>query len=115
VRSNPPPEPGGADEVMRWYREEHLPRLCAVPGTLRARLYRADAGISGIVTAERQVHGAAGSRLRHVRDARQTFPTLMPGVRQRVVQHGVPKCWRIRCRASHWLDFASGPPDSGRG
>ena len=71
VRSNPPPEPGGADEAVRWYREEHLPRLCAVPGTLRARLYRADAGISGIVTAERQTRGLVGlpGVSSHIRDA----------------------------------------------
>jgi hypothetical protein len=59
VRSNPPDEPGGADEVIRWYREEHLPRLCAVDGVLRGRLYRAESEISNIVTAERKVHGAS--------------------------------------------------------
>ena len=59
VRSNAPEAPDGAAEVIRWYRQEHLPRLCAVAGALRARLYRADTAISTIVTAERQVHGAA--------------------------------------------------------
>ncbi len=59
VQSNPPDERGGADEVIRWYKEEHLPRLCGVEGALRARLYRADKDISNIVTAERKVHGAS--------------------------------------------------------
>ena len=59
VRSNPPAESGGADEVIRWYRQEHLPRLCAVDGVCQARLYHADTAISGIVTAEREVHGAS--------------------------------------------------------
>ncbi|MGQ4806772.1 hypothetical protein NKDENANG_00107 [Candidatus Entotheonellaceae bacterium PAL068K] len=59
VRSNPPQTADSAAEVIRWYQQEHLPRLCAVEGTLRARLYRSDLGISNIVTAERQVHGAS--------------------------------------------------------
>lgn len=59
VRSNPPDQPDGSEEVVRWYRDEHLPRLCALEGVLRGRLYRADPDISGIVTAERKVHGAS--------------------------------------------------------
>ncbi len=59
VRSDPPDKPGGADEVIRWYREEHLPRLCGVEGVLRARLYRADRNVSNIATTERKVHGAS--------------------------------------------------------
>ncbi len=59
VRSNPPDEPSGADEVIRWYREEHLPRLCVVEGVFRGRLYRADTKVSKIATAERKVHGAS--------------------------------------------------------
>ncbi len=59
VRTNPPGEPGGADGVIHWYTEEHLPRLCAVEGVLRGRLYRVDGEISNIATAERKVHGAS--------------------------------------------------------
>jgi hypothetical protein len=59
VRSNPPDEPGGADRVIRWYREEHLPRLCAIKGVLRGRLYRADKAVSNVVTEERKVHSAS--------------------------------------------------------
>ncbi len=59
VRSDPPNKPGGTDEVIRWYREGHLPRLCAVKGVLRGRLYRADREVSDIATAERKVHGAS--------------------------------------------------------
>ncbi len=31
--------PGHGDVLDRWYREEHLPALASVPGTLRARRY----------------------------------------------------------------------------
>jgi hypothetical protein len=30
-------ESGGDDELQRWYDEEHMPMLAAVPGTVRAR------------------------------------------------------------------------------
>ena len=59
IRSNPPDHPDGEAEEIHWYAEEHLPRLSAVEGVLRARLYRAETDISNIMTAERQVHGAA--------------------------------------------------------
>ena len=58
VRSNSPDKPGGADEMVRRYSEEHLPRLCAVEGSLRGRLYRADRKVSNVATEERKVHGA---------------------------------------------------------
>jgi hypothetical protein len=58
-RCNPPAGPGGEADVIRWYREEHLARLCTVPGVLRARVYRAQEAISQIVTEERRVHGAS--------------------------------------------------------
>ncbi|MCP5157642.1 MAG: hypothetical protein H6983_25940 [Ectothiorhodospiraceae bacterium] len=59
VRSNPPQQADGEQAVIDWYREEHLPRLVAVDGVHRGRLYRADDAVSGIVTAERKVHGAS--------------------------------------------------------
>ncbi|MEJ1969168.1 MAG: hypothetical protein WDN03_11140 [Rhizomicrobium sp.] len=37
-------EPGGEDELERWYDEEHMPALAAVPGVIRAeRLVSLDA------------------------------------------------------------------------
>lgn len=39
------PEDGWADEIFRWYDQEHLPGLAAVPGcTLAQRLINHDAG-----------------------------------------------------------------------
>jgi hypothetical protein len=34
------PPPGGEDDFVAWYREEHIPMLLAVPGWRRARLSR---------------------------------------------------------------------------
>ncbi|MCA8927784.1 MAG: hypothetical protein KDC18_06915 [Alphaproteobacteria bacterium] len=36
--------PEGEDEFNKWYEEEHLPLLSAVPGTIAARRYVAPAG-----------------------------------------------------------------------
>jgi hypothetical protein len=33
------PETGWEEDIARWYRQEHLPGLAAVPGTIRARRF----------------------------------------------------------------------------
>jgi hypothetical protein len=117
VRSNPPPEPGGADEVIRWYREEHLPRLCAVPGTLRGRLYRAEAGISGIVTAERQVHGASSGSQEFLAMYEMLSPEVPNSAAWREAARGT--AWSAKMLAAlrdlererYWLDFALWAPE----
>jgi hypothetical protein len=116
VRSNPPQEPGGADEVIRWYREEHLPRLCAVPGTLRTRLYRADAGISGIVTAERQVHGASSGSQEFLAMYEMLSPDIPNSESWREAARGT--AWSAKMvaalrdleRERYWLNFALWAP-----
>jgi hypothetical protein len=116
VRSNPPDEPGGAEEVIRWYREEHLPRLCAVAGTLRARLYRADTAISGIVTAERQVHGASSGNQEFLAMYEMTSPDIPASEAWREAARGT--AWSAKMvtalrdleRERYWLDFALWAP-----
>lgn len=39
------------DEYNAWYDEEHLPRLVTVPGVVRARRYKAEAGSPRYLTA----------------------------------------------------------------
>jgi hypothetical protein len=93
VRSNPPPEPAGAEAVIRWYREEHLPRLCAVPGTLRARLYRADQEISALSRRNDRCTGRRQGRrsfLPSTKCSPLIFPTLLPGVRPPVAPPAAP-------------------------
>lgn len=116
VRSNPPDEPGGADEVIRWYREEHLPRLAAVAGTLRARLYRADAAISNIATAERAVHGASTGRQEFLAMYEMQSPDIPSTDTWRQAARGTE--WSARMvaalrdleRERYWLDFALWAP-----
>ncbi len=59
VRLNPPDEAGAEEEVARWYREEHLPRLGAVEGVIRGRLFRNAEEITNIRTEEMKIQGTA--------------------------------------------------------
>ena len=116
VRSNPPDKPEGAQEVIHWYQQEHLPRLAAVDGVLRARLYRAHADISNIVTAERQVHGASSGNQEFL----AMYELLSPDIRRsdawREAARGT--AWSEKMVASlrqlegedYWLDFALWAP-----
>jgi hypothetical protein len=116
VRSNPPNEPGGAEEVIRWYREEHLPRLCCVKGVLRARLYRADSEISNIVTAERKVHGASSGDQEFLAMYEMESPEIPKSDVWKKAAIGTD--WSSRMVASlrdvsrerYWLDFALWAP-----
>lgn len=116
VRSNPPDRPDGADAVVRWYREEHLPRLCAVEGTLRARLYRAEAGISNIVTAERRVHGASSGTQEFMAVYELRSPDIPASEAWREAARGTPwsaemvAALRHLTRERYWLDFALWAP-----
>ncbi len=116
VRSNPPDQPEGSDEVIRWYGEEHLPRLCAVEGTYRARLYRADTAISGIVTAEREVHGASSGTREFLAMYEMNAPDIPNSDAWGEAARGTD--WSARMvaalrdleRERYWLDFAFWAP-----
>lgn len=116
VRSNPPEEPGGEEEVIRWYKEEHLPRLCAVEGVLRARLYRRHEGISNIVTAERQVHGASVCKQQFLALYEMLSPEIPNSEAWREAARGTE--WSAKMvavlrdleRERYWLDFALWAP-----
>jgi hypothetical protein len=48
---------GKEEEVLRWCRKEQLPRISAIQGIHRGRLYRIDGEISHIRTEEQKLHG----------------------------------------------------------
>jgi hypothetical protein len=116
VRNNPPDEPGGAEEEIRWYTEEHLPRLCAVEGVLRGRLYRRHEGISNIVTAERKVHGASICPQEFLALYEMLSPDIPQSEAWREAARGTPwsakmvAALRDLVRERYWLDFALWAP-----
>jgi hypothetical protein len=58
VRFNP--APGGEEEILAWYKEEHLPRMCALEGVLRGRLFRHSEEVTNVETVESKIHGPKG-------------------------------------------------------
>jgi hypothetical protein len=98
--------------VSRWYREEHLPRLAAVPGTLRARLYRAHNAISNMVTAERQIHGASAGTQEYLAMYELTAAHIPTTDAWREAACGTARsagmvaALRDVERERYWLDFA---------
>lgn len=99
--------------IIRWYRDDYLPRISAMPGVYRARLYGADPSISGIMSAEREIYTPG--------IVAQTFLCLYEIVSLEVP---VSQAWReceMRKEKSekqmgqvlqelYWLDFAMNAP-----
>jgi hypothetical protein len=116
VRSNPPDEDGGADEVIRWYREEHLPRLITVEGALRARLYQTDKKISNIATAERKVHGAATGDQEFLAMYEILLPNIPDSDAWKEAAQGTSRSKQMMgalrdiSRLRYWLDFSMWAP-----
>lgn len=116
VRSNPPASADGSVAVIRWYRDEHLPRLCELEGVLRGRLYRADPAISDIVTAERNVHGASSGHQEFLALYELSDPDLPHSPAWRAAATGTD--WSARMvgdlrdleRERYWLDFSLWAP-----
>ena len=116
VRCNPPDEPGAADEVIDWYREEHLPRLNSVKGVLRARLYRTDTKISNIATAERKVHGAATGDQQFLAMYEMLSPNIPDSDAWKEAAWGTSRSKQMMealrdvARLRYWLDFSMWAP-----
>ncbi len=47
---------GAEDDLLAWFREEHLPRLCALEGVMRGRVFKRDPALSGLETEETRIH-----------------------------------------------------------
>ena len=57
VQLNSTGEPGADEELIDWYQQELLPRLCGVGGVLRGRLFKKVDDLSGLETAEQKIQG----------------------------------------------------------
>ena len=116
VRCNPPDEPAASNEIIGWYREEHLPRLISVKGVLRARLYRTNTKISNIATAERKVHGAATGDREFLAMYEMLSPNIPDSGAWKEASQGTPRskqmidALRDVSRQRYWLDFALWAP-----
>ena len=110
------------DEVFRNrklakdFRVKDHPRLGAVEGIWRARLYRADMAVSDLVTAERQVHDASSGTQEFLAMYEMLSPDIPETNAWREAARGTP--WSAAMVASlrdlererYWLDFALWAP-----
>ena len=109
-------DPTGTDDVIQWYAAEHLPRLGAVEGVHRARLYQAVPEISNLKTAERQVHGAAPGSQQFLAMYEMHAPDIPHTDAWREAARGTDWSARIVTelrdmeRERYWLDFAMWAP-----
>jgi hypothetical protein len=55
-------QPADEQEMIRWYKEEYLPKAGALPGVNQARFYQSSTEISNIPTEERKMHGSYAAK-----------------------------------------------------
>ncbi len=129
VRVNPPPGPDGDAELLAWYREEHLPRLGAVDGTIRGRVFRRVDAISDIPTTEKEIQRTRVTGQRFLALYELADPDAPNSEAWRDASTGTRRSAAFRerlrdvARELYWLQFARhapwrirrrpAPPDTG--
>ncbi len=123
IRFDPAGGAGGAEgvekaeeEIVDWYREEHLPRLAALDGVLRARLFRLADEISDHKTEETKMQGGQEGQPAFL--AFYEMSTLDPvgGEAWKEAASGTPRSAGMLkklagpVRESWWLDFVKYAP-----
>ncbi len=116
VRVNPPEGEGGEAELLDWYREEHLPRLCSVKGTLRGRVFRRVDAISDIPTTEKEIQRTRVTGQRFLALYELEEPTAPGTAAWREASSGTPRSAAFRerlrdiTRELYWLQFVRHAP-----
>jgi hypothetical protein len=116
VRVNPPEGPDGEAELLDWYREEHLPRLGSVAGTVRGRVFRRVDAISDIPTTEKEIQRTSVTGQRFLALYELEDPTAPSSEAWREASAGTPRSAAFRerlrdvTRELYWLQFARHSP-----
>jgi hypothetical protein len=106
---------GHENEVLQWFREEHLPRIAAISGVYRARLFEMDDEVSNISTEERKIHGGKPGLQRFLAFYELSNLELLESPQWKGstdwVQKGAltQKLENVQ-RESYWLDFSMYAP-----
>ncbi len=117
VRLNSTGEPGADEELIAWYREEHLPRLCGVEGVLRARLYRKFDRLSEVKTAESKIQGTRSDERAYMSYIEMSTLAPLGTEAWTEAAFGTPRSAAMRDklrdlkRERWWLDFAKWAPE----
>ncbi len=116
VRVNPPEGPDGEAELLDWYREEHLPRLGGVAGTVRGRVFRRVDAISDIPTTEKEIQRTSVTGQRFLALYELEDPEAPSSEAWREASMGTPRSAAFRerlrdvARELYWLQFVRHAP-----
>ena len=116
VRVDPPEDPDGEAELLDWYREEHLPRLGDVAGTIRGRIFRRVDEISDIPTTEKEIQRTRVTGQRFLALYELEDPTAPNSKAWDEASAGTPRSTTFRkrlrnvARELYWLQFVRHAP-----
>ncbi len=110
------PAAGAEEEIIAWYREEHLLRLCALEAVVRARLFRRVEAVSGVKTAETKMQGSQGGQQAFLAFYEMSSLGPVGGEDWKEAASGTPRSAEMRkklhgpIRESWWWDFVKYAP-----
>ena len=102
--------------IAQWYENEYLPKLCAIPGVYRGRLYEVDPEISGIVTTERKIYSPRQGEQRFLAMVEIASPELPGSKAWQELPRGTTegqamlKGLEDKDERVYWLDFTMYAP-----
>ena len=100
------------EEMLAWYREEHLARLHEVDGMKRGRVYQLEAAATGGATAEAEIQDTKTSRRSLLALYELEDPRIPATDAWAEAARGTPRSAAMKpklenaVRESWWLDFA---------
>ena len=99
------------EAIVAAYGGSVLPALAAEAGVLRARLYRIDEKISGIVTSERKIYGGGPGEQRYLLfvELAEERPAIAPGALPGLPEGAAGRHADVFAEAG-WLDFSLDAP-----
>lgn len=99
------------EEMLAWYREEHLERLYAVEGMTRGRVYQLETTATGGATAEAEIQETKTGARRIIAIYDMEDPTIPLSNAWEEAAYGTPRSAAMRSnlknavRETWWLDF----------
>ena len=105
-----------SEGIAQWHENEYLPKLCAISGVYRGRLYEVDPEISGIVTTERKIYSPHQGEQKFLMMVETASPEL-PGSKawqelskSTKEDQAMLKGLEDRDERVYWLDFSMYAP-----
>ena len=108
------------EALVKWFEEEHLPKIGKIPGVLRARIYEIDEKISNIPTEERKLYSAGPGKERFLAAYELTAAEIPNSKTWEEVFTGSPtyqsalRAMNVRHRDLFALEFTIYPPGRGK-